>query len=335
MEMNPDLSLDGALRFAPVRLALYSSDLRLIDGSLRLFRERPDLSRGVTLFSLLADLEPESRQRYPTVLALQNRVVHEDVVSWKEGGSLQPFWVRAGPWLDKAGELRGVVELTLSTADLRLWDAPLRQQLERTLRILQEQDRAADRLMTVQQELAEKNAELEAAKAELERLSLTDALTGLANRRSLEATLGNEMRRAIRYHHPLSLLLLDLDHFKRVNDTYGHPVGDHVLRTVATILKTSLRETDTVARMGGEEFAVILPETRCEDAVRVAERLRSAVEAHGCLTPTGTLPLTISIGVAVRQEGESTLESFVARADAALYEAKRRGRNRVIVSEKA
>jgi diguanylate cyclase (GGDEF)-like protein len=162
-----------------------------------------------------------------------------------------------------------------------------------------------------------------------ERLATTDGLTGLINRRTLNAQLTARVREAQRYRRPLSLLLIDIDHFKKVNDTHGHPAGDAVLRGVAAVARAQARETDLVARYGGEEMAVVLPETDAAGARTIAERLRAAVEGTAHATEHGTLRVTISVGVATWPGGGQTAEELLTTADRALYRAKQTGRNRV------
>lgn len=168
--------------------------------------------------------------------------------------------------------------------------------------------------------------------ARLEQLAQTDPLTQLLNRRALTERITAEMERALRYDSTLALLMIDLDHFKKVNDTYGHLVGDDVLRDVAQLLGETIRGTDIVARYGGEEFLVLLPETDDEGAERFAERIRAAVEQHPFVAgkTSGTLSMTTSVGVAVFPAARiESVEDLFARADAALYRAKADGRNRV------
>lgn len=176
-------------------------------------------------------------------------------------------------------------------------------------------------------QLADRNQSLIVSLREVERLASTDRLTGLWNRLHVERAAAGEMDRATRYCHATSLLLFDIDHFKRVNDRFGHRAGDDVLIGLAAALRECLRETDVTARWGGEEFLVLLPNTALADAVQAAEKLRRHV-ARTLSTPDGQ-PVTISIGVAEwRGEGE-TLDAWVARADRVLYLAKENGRNRV------
>jgi len=163
----------------------------------------------------------------------------------------------------------------------------------------------------------------------LEQLSSTDALTGIGNRRQLEARLGDELRRASRYGDPLSLVLLDIDHFKRVNDRHGHLTGDAVLVEVARSIQRAVRDTDLVARYGGEEFAVLLPRTQLAGSLTVAERVRAELHRLRPL-PESNLRVTASLGVAgyPSLQPSSPNELFEA-ADSALYRAKRTGRDRI------
>ena len=168
--------------------------------------------------------------------------------------------------------------------------------------------------------------------ARLEQLAQTDPLTQLLNRRALTERISAEMERALRYDSALALLMIDLDHFKRVNDSFGHLVGDDVLRDVGQLLLDTIRTSDIVARYGGEEFLLLLPETDDAGAEHFAERIRSAVEGHrfGNGSHDGQLSLTASIGVAVYPAARiESVEDLLARADAALYRAKADGRNRV------
>lgn len=161
---------------------------------------------------------------------------------------------------------------------------------------------------------------------QLQNLAITDGLTGLHNHRAFQDYLEEQFQTAMHKKQPLSLILMDVDHFKQYNDTYGHQAGDEVLRRVAQILKQSVRDGDFVARYGGEEFAVVLPHTDTENAVQVAERLREAIaSAEWTLRP-----ITGSFGVASIRPDMETRREIIESADQALYEAKRGGRNRVV-----
>ena len=165
---------------------------------------------------------------------------------------------------------------------------------------------------------------------QVQHLAATDGLTGLANRSTFQRSLGLEVARSTRTGEPLSLLLLDLDHFKHLNDTWGHQTGDEVLRRVAAVLDESCRGFDVPARYGGEEFAVVLPSTALEQAVAVAERLREMM-AGALIEPA----VTISVGVATLPNSAATGEELVRAADEALYASKRAGRNRVTAAPAA
>ena len=153
----------------------------------------------------------------------------------------------------------------------------------------------------------------------MQSLALSDALTGLPNRRALDDVLPREMARALRTASPLCLAIIDIDHFKAYNDTYGHLAGDAVLRDCAAAWDSQLRGEDTILRFGGEEFLVVLPECGADDATEIVERLRAATAARQ----------TCSAGLAMWRPGE-TVDDLVGRADQALYEAKESGRDRLV-----
>jgi two-component system cell cycle response regulator len=168
--------------------------------------------------------------------------------------------------------------------------------------------------------------------ARLEVLAHTDPLTQVVNRRALFTRLGGELERAKRYESVMSILMLDIDHFKDVNDTHGHLVGDDVLREVAGLLQSTVRAVDIVARYGGEEFVIVLPETPLPGAVTFAERIRALIEVHPFCQTQGPFSITASVGVAAfPSEGVESIEDLFARADDALYRAKAEGRNAVAV----
>lgn len=170
-------------------------------------------------------------------------------------------------------------------------------------------------------------AELEARNLVLEQLATTDELTGLLNRRAFEQRLGEEISRCTRHDRSVSVLLLDLDNFKQVNDTGGHHTGDEILRSVSTCMRTIFRQTDVLARWGGEEFGVILPDTDTQGAVEAAERIRENISA----IRFREIGITASIGVAGFSRETVSAQAIMRAADRQLYRAKLEGRNRVCV----
>ncbi|HHT9111543.1 MAG TPA: GGDEF domain-containing protein, partial [Candidatus Brocadiaceae bacterium] len=177
----------------------------------------------------------------------------------------------------------------------------------------------------LEQKVAERTAQLKLALEELEKLATTDKLTGAHNRRKFDEILSLEMSRARRIDQPLSMIIFDVDHFKRINDTFGHQAGDDVLKMLVGTVREKLRILDVLARWGGEEFIVLTTSTDLEGAIILAERVRAVVEEQ-CFSFTEHI--TISLGVAEYKQ-DDTADSFMQRADSALYRAKRNGRNKV------
>ena len=169
--------------------------------------------------------------------------------------------------------------------------------------------------------------------AGVEKIGLTDELTGLSNRRMFNYLIEREINRSRRYARPLSLVMIDIDHFKKINDTWGHPVGDMVLRELGALMRTNFRNLDVPVRYGGEEFAAILPETSLEEAIQFSERFRMIVESALFMQGKTRIPVTVSLGIAsignspVSEEMDA--EELLQRADRALYQAKQNGRNRI------
>jgi diguanylate cyclase (GGDEF)-like protein len=187
----------------------------------------------------------------------------------------------------------------------------------------------------LEQIIAERTEELEHANRELERLAITDQLTGLHNRRHFDMNARRALEVARRNERPLSVVLVDTDHFKSVNDRFGHPVGDEVLKAVANVLMRNARKADLVARIGGEEFAVLMPEATLTLAAQAAERMREALqdEVSPQIPALEGKPITASFGVAAFEKVSDRLEDLLSAADAALYRSKQQGRNRVTVAE--
>ena len=168
----------------------------------------------------------------------------------------------------------------------------------------------------------------------MEQLATTDGLTGLTNHRCFQQGLEAMLHRSERYRRRFSLVLADIDHFKSVNDTYGHPVGDQVLKRIARVLKENARKTDLVARYGGEEFAILMEEAAVDGAVQTAERIRDHVQRQVFSSENGPFRCTVSLGVASFGQDGKTKASLIVAADEALYIAKRLGRNKTVVYSK-
>ena len=188
------------------------------------------------------------------------------------------------------------------------------------------------RTKALQDELREKNHQLEEVLSRVEILAVTDPLTQLYNRRHFESLIENEFATTSRYKSPASCLMIDVDFFKQVNDQYGHRAGDTVLKEIAQIIKGCLRKVDTVARWGGEEFVVLLPRTKKEDALIVAEIILKAISAHSFAGINKQV--TVSIGIASMPDPSiDSSEKLVDASDSAMYEAKGSGRNKIIIAE--
>jgi diguanylate cyclase (GGDEF)-like protein len=188
------------------------------------------------------------------------------------------------------------------------------------------------RLRQGREELASINETLREKNVELHEISITDSLTGLYNRKHLMETLDKEVSRSQRHSHSFSLLVIDIDHFKKYNDTYGHLAGDEALSRLASVFKESIRSSDYAARYGGEEFIIMLPEIGPEQGVEAAERIRHKVAEEIFNGDGESIKVTISVGVASYPENGEDAQSVIRNADAALYEAKELGRDRVVLA---
>ncbi|HSG43367.1 MAG TPA: GGDEF domain-containing protein [Anaerolineales bacterium] len=178
-----------------------------------------------------------------------------------------------------------------------------------------------------------KEIEIKAILAQAHEIANTDVLTFLPNRRKIIADLQEEVIRSNRYGTPLSLSLLDLDHFKSINDTYGHTTGDEALRSVAARMREHIRHPDTIGRYGGEEFLIVLPNSEIRAAGEQAERLCQTIRTMQIDSNGHSFGVTISVGVAQYRVGDETWEGFLHRADEALYKAKDRGRDQWVIAE--
>lgn len=227
---------------------------------------------------------------------------------------------------DQANLLRTVTKEQIAT---------IRRESEPEIGLYEQLSGLNNELVTLQREMAKKNAELERLYAEVQRLSILDELTSLYNRRGFFQLACREIEKIKRFPRPLTAIMLDIDHFKKVNDGYGHAIGDVVLAEVAARCSSQLRNADIFGRYGGEEFAALLPETDIADVLITAERLRHHVCCEPIATERGLLSVTISLGVAAFKNHNSTLEQLLDEADQALYQAKAAGRNCVCVHERS
>lgn len=251
-----------------------------------------------------------------SILCAPLRNTHGDIL-----GAIQVLNKRTGPF---RADDEALLTALASQAAVALENADLYKRLNELNLSLEEKvrDRTA--------ELTEANERLSALNRELETISITDALTQVYNRRYFMERLRQEIKRVRRYGPTASLLMIDIDHFKRVNDAYGHQAGDAVLAGVARLVKAGLRETDIFARYGGEEFAVIATGTEKAGAMILAERLRALIAAAGIEHGANRITVTVSIGIGTWEpDMKEDFEELVRRADAALYRAKEEGRNRV------
>ena len=190
---------------------------------------------------------------------------------------------------------------------------------------------ASLRTKILQDELRKKNRQLEEVLLQMKTLAMTDQLTGLFNRRAFLTVFEKEFSRTQRYNHSTSCLLIDIDHFKSINDEHGHNAGDEVLKEISQVMMNCLRKADTVARWGGEEFIILLPETSKKNALLIASRILHSVSIYTFASVPK--PVTVSIGLAaIPDPGVDTIDKLIAASDGALYEAKAKGRNRVEIA---
>jgi diguanylate cyclase (GGDEF)-like protein len=200
--------------------------------------------------------------------------------------------------------------------------------------IQKREDDLRDLATNLEKSVKERTLELQQKNEVLEEIAITDELTKIFNRRHFFDLAENEIERAKRYNHPVSIILVDADHFKNINDSYGHLVGDQILINLANFLQENIRRIDILARYGGEEFIILMPETECKNAENSAERIRKLVETSPMTKGGIDVKITISIGIACWDgKGNMALDSLLAHADYALYQSKEYGRNRVSVWE--
>lgn len=255
------------------------------------------------------------------------------VFSDAPGAALERYRSRTAEWyeINEAAADALVTEADTSTKELFQTFEINSQGLPGVAEIL---TRANEALATISMQAAQDAVRLEEQNRALEAQATTDGLTGLANRRHFDQFVTEQTAIAHRYRGPLTVLFMDLDHFKQVNDTHGHQAGDDVLRSVGAVLRATMREADLPARYGGEEFAVVMPATTLEEGAQAAERVRVALNSSP-VEITGGDPIIVTASIGVAQLLSTKLEApegLVARADAAVYEAKNSGRNRVVVA---
>lgn len=277
-----------------------------LDGTLQLRRTSADASSAMA--ALVTHLEPE-REKMDALLATAIDLAESRLHDAREDGDASI--AIAFRWLAVA--IASALVLASLTATY----------LIRALRQL-DRERA-----TLEERVTERTRELQSANAQLKVIAAKDGLTGAWNRAAFDARLMDESARADRYGLPLALALVDIDHFKAINDQFGHQTGDEVIRRITEVLRESLRQTDYLARYGGEEFAIILVNTDREGAAQVAERIRRDVE--GAEWPHAKV--TVSVGVASWAPTLRSPEALLRRADDALYKSKRDGRNRVTYAD--
>lgn len=252
---------------------------------------------------------------------------HDDMMTWmfthKNGANIEKETLQ--DWLDYVHDRH-------RSAPFRSFEVDL---VDGRWLLLNEQKYESGEMVTVSVDITRiKQTELalRQAHADLERLAMTDELTGVPNRRQFLKQLASEQERAKRYVHPTCLAMLDLDHFKLVNDRYGHPVGDEVLKHFAALLRTHLRTEDMIGRLGGEEFAVLLPETTLEGALTVLERVRQALQRETLEHIAPGFSYTFSTGIAaLALDAPISCNNWMKNADQALYQAKATGRNKVVL----
>ena len=296
----------GELSWSAWHYALFGLDMKQAVGAPHDFEEHihPDDKVGLEqAIQRARDTHAEFRHEYRVVLP-------DGTARWVAGHG-RFFYDADGKAIRMTGVLMDVTE--------RHW---LLEQMEAQMTQLQATFHA---LETRRHQLEETNARLARANTRLEELATTDELTGLKNKRALTEFLDMEYRKAVRSQRPLSVILLDADNFKQVNDLCGHPTGDVVLRRIGELLQSHTRQTDMAARFGGEEFVYVLPDTDQAGAIAVAERVRLTLETY----PWREHSVTASFGVATAVLAAANAADLIDRADRALYHSKRGGRNRV------
>lgn len=266
-----------------------------------------------------AYVRPADRTRFIELLKDKQSTVNFETKFLKKDKSIVWVDICAGPVYNNKGDFETIEGFMLDITEKKTAQDEL----------LEYQKHLEDLVEIRTEEIEEKNRKIVKINEELKKLSITDKLTGLFNRNKLDEVLEHEHYRASRYGSRYSLIMIDIDFFKSVNDTFGHLTGDTVLVEISAILKDSIRKVDTVGRWGGEEFIIVCPETSLEGAVAIAEKIREKVAGKVLKVVEHK---TVSLGAASYKKGE-TLDDIIKRADDSLYRAKKNGRNRVEYSE--
>jgi len=312
-----------------VREALSSAEER--SDKTWLYELHGNLGRLLYRLNRLEEAQPHL---YQAMTGLPELEQSSDLPEWRKEYS-DILWTRGEmqeAWQQLNTAFHELEELAQRRTEKQLYQAMGRLELERMEHENEIYRLRNEELADALQQVRDLQEQLEERNAELAELALRDPLTSASNRRRFVSRLSTEMERSRRYRHPLSIAILDLDHFKSVNDSYGHSTGDRVLQGLVEILTENTRSSDEVARHGGEEFAVIMPETTLDQARRVLDKLRQTVESELRQNTDIDRPITFSAGIA-ELDSDDTAETLVNRADRHLYRAKEAGRNRVVAAE--
>ncbi len=309
-----ELSLAPSLLRSTSLIVLLEADGRLVDWNPAFGAKKDLYTHADTLLELAL---PEYRAELALMLEpSSSQLLRQGCLGFFKQKKREPCLYHCLVMPLPSGQLLFIAQAAEGISAIAAENQGLRKELAKTRSELEEAERLLKR----------KEVDLKGVIAQANEVSHTDALTFLHNRRQILNLLQNEVHRADRYRMPLSISMIDIDHFKNINDTYGHTEGDKVLVHLAKLLRQSVREADAVGRYGGEEFLVLLPNTRLKEASEQAARLCKAVREDEI--PVGELTyLTVSIGLAEYRNGKESWQQVLTRADKAMYEAKRAGRD--------
>lgn len=315
-------SYDILMQNTPIEISILDKFFNISEWNKSFEKSVGSVSIGDNFFKKCCGENYQEIAEHPVTRTVESKKNEHGIIKISTPDTQKYYNVIATPIMNYLGEVESILVQAIDQTEQIVMEKKLRRQVQNFNRILKEQDRTTDYLISVQKDLQRKSIELE-------RLSITDCLTGINNRRKFDEDIKNESLRASRYKHTISLLLIDIDDFKDVNDTYGHPFGDIVLKSLTTVFQLSIRETDIASRYGGEEFAIILPETDYETAQIVSERIRSNVEKRRFSPGSDELCITVSIGLSTISSENIDPSKIIQLTDECLYEAKRCGKNKV------